>query len=308
MDRPVDARPAHSHRDAELHLAYLLVFVTPAFWSVNYLVARWATGTIAPHALALGRWAVAALVLAAFSHVEIAAKRDRIRAELRHFIVLGALGMWVCGAFVYIGGRSTTALNMGLLYAAAPVLIALGSALWLRERLRGWQILGAAVALAGMLHILLRGDWNAVGALRINAGDAWIAIAVLCWAAYSLLLRAWPSAFSPLARLTLIACGGVVVLVPLTIWEALAWLPTTFSWTSLALVLAAALLPGVGAYGAYSTMQRVLGAARVGVTLYLGPLYTAALAWAVLGERIEWYHAVGAALILPGIWLSTRRG
>ena len=73
-------------------------------------------------------------------------------------------------------------------------------------------------------------------------------------------------------------------------------------------MLAAALLPGAGAYGAYSIMQRVLGAARVGVVLlYLGPLYSAAIAWAVLGERVEVFHAIGALLILPGIWLSTRR-
>jgi drug/metabolite transporter (DMT)-like permease len=292
----------------ELRLAYALVFITPAFWSVNYLVARWAPGVIAPHALALGRWSVAALVLAAFCRGELSAKRAHIRAEALHFLVLGALGMWVCGAFVYIGGRDTTALNMGLLYAASPVLIAVASALWLRERLGRWQVLGAGAALAGMLHILFRGHWETAGSLRINPGDAWIAVAVLCWTAYSLLLRGWPSAFGPLARLTLIACAGVVVLVPFTVWEALAWLPSTWSWQSVGLVLAAALLPGVGAYGAWSTMQRVLGAARVGVTLYLGPLYTAGLAWAVLGERIEWYHAVGAALILPGIWLSTRRG
>ena len=54
-------------------------------------------------------------------------------------------------------------------------------------------------------------------------------------------------------------------------------------------------------------MQRKLGVARVGTVLYLGPLYSALLAWVVLGERVEWYHGVGALLILPGIWLSTRR-
>ena len=54
-------------------------------------------------------------------------------------------------------------------------------------------------------------------------------------------------------------------------------------------------------------MQRELGAARVGLVLYLGPLYTAVLAWAVLGERIEWHHGVGALLILPGIYLASRR-
>ena len=30
-------------------------------------------------------------------------------------------------------------------------------------------------------------------------------------------------------------------------------------------------------------------------------------AWVVLGEVPGWYHAVGAALILPSIWLATRR-
>lgn len=285
----------------------LLLFVAPALWSVNYLVARWAPGVIAPHMLALGRWTVATLVLLAFCHREIAAKRHRVRAEAGHFLVLGALGMWVCGAFVYIGGRSTTAVNIGLLYAASPVLIALASALWLRERFGGLQVAGVALALAGVLHVLLRGQWSAIGELTLNRGDLWVAVAVVCWTAYSLLLRAWPSAFSPLARLTLISAGGVLVLIPFAAWEALAWLPSELSWRSLALVLAAALVPGAGAYAAYSFMQRTLGAARVSVVLYLGPLYSAVVGWAVLGEPVHLFHALGAALILPGIWLSTRR-
>ncbi|WP_298824380.1 DMT family transporter [uncultured Piscinibacter sp.] len=287
--------------------AQVLLFVAPALWSVNYLVARWAPGIIAPHALALGRWTVAALVLALFCHREIAAKRRLVRAEALHFLVLGALGMWVCGAFVYIGGRSTAAVNIGLLYATSPVLIALASALWLRERFGALQAIGVALALAGVLHVILRGQWSAIGDISLNPGDLWIAVAVVCWTAYSLLLRAWPSAFSPLARLTLISVGGVVVLVPFTAWESLAWLPSEISWRSAALVLAAALIPGAAAYAAYSFMQRVLGAARVSMVLYLGPLYSAGVGWAVLGEPVHWFHAVGALLILPGIWLSTRR-
>ncbi len=274
---------------------------------MNYLIARWAPGVIAPHALALGRWTVAAALLTAFCRAELAAKRERILPEARQFLVLGALGMWVCGAFVYIGGRSTTAVNIGLLYAAAPVLIALASALWLHERFTLAQALGVALALAGVLFVLVRGDWAALAGLQLNSGDLWVAVAVLCWAAYSLLLRAWPSAFGPVARLTLTAWGGVLVLLPFALGEALAGWTSHLSWQSVALVLAAALIPGAGAYGAYSIMQRTLGAARVGVVLYLGPLYSAAIGWLVLGERIEAFHAIGALLILPGIWLSTRR-
>lgn len=292
---------------ADLRLAQALIFITPAMWSVNYLVARWAPGVIAPHALALGRWAIAALLLGFVCRAELWTKRGLIMAEWRQFIVLGALGMWVCGAFVYIGGRSTQAVNIGLLYSVAPVLIALISALWLHERFTALQGLGVVSALAGVVMILLKGDWDTLAHLRINPGDAWVAIAVLCWAAYSLLLRAWPSAFGPVARLTLTAVGGIVVLIPFTVWEAVAWLPTELSWKSLGLVLMAALIPGAGSYAAYSYMQRKLGVAKVGTVLYLGPLYSALLAWGVLGERIEWYHGVGALLILPGIWLSTRR-
>jgi drug/metabolite transporter (DMT)-like permease len=291
----------------ELALAYALLFIAPALWAVNYLIARWAPGHIAPHALALGRWSVAALLLALVCRAELRDKRALIQHEWKQFLVLGALGMWVCGAFVYIGGRSTTAVNIGLLYAASPVLTALASALWLHEKL-GWrQVAGVALALAGVVHIVVQGRWETLAQVRINPGDLWVATAVLCWTAYALLLRAWPSSFGPVARLTLTACGGIVVLLPFTLWEAVAWLPTTVSWRSAALVLAAALIPGAGAYAAYSYMQRTLGAARVGVVLYLGPLYSAVVGWAVLDERIEPFHAIGALLILPGIWLSTRR-
>lgn len=291
----------------EVRLATALLFITPLLWTVNYLAARWAPGVIAPHALALGRWTVAALVMAGFCHRELAAKRQHIAGEWRQLLVLGAFGMWICGAWVYIGGRSTPAVNIGLIYAASPVLVTLGSALWLRERLRWTQALGIALALGGVMHILFKGQWSAAALLRVHGGDVWIAAAMLSWTAYSLLLRAWPSAFGTLARLTLIAVAGVLVLLPFTVWEALAWLPTEVSWRSAGLVLAAALLPGVGAYAAFSLMQRTLGAARVSMVLYLGPLYSAVVSWLVLGERIEWFHGVGALMILPGIWLSLRR-
>jgi len=54
-------------------------------------------------------------------------------------------------------------------------------------------------------------------------------------------------------------------------------------------------------------MQREIGAARTAVMLYLAPVYGTLGAWAVLGERPGWHHVAGAALILPSIWLATRR-
>ena len=46
--------------------AKVLLFVVPALWSTNYVIARLADGVIGPHALALGRWGLAALLLLPF--------------------------------------------------------------------------------------------------------------------------------------------------------------------------------------------------------------------------------------------------
>ena len=83
--------------------------------------------------------------------------------------------------------------------------------------------------------------------------------------------------------------------------------PLPFTTQSLLLIGLAAVLPGVLSYGAYSLLQRELGAARTALMQYLAPVYGALGAWWVLGEVPHWYHGVGAALILPSIWLATRR-
>ncbi len=286
--------------------AYALIFIAPALWSVNYLVGRSAVDTVAPHALAFGRWLIAFLLLAAMSWREIAAHPIAIRRGWKQYLVLGALGMWICGAFVYIGARTTVATNISLIYSTSPVMIALISRYALEERMGARQLAGVALAFAGVLHIVLKGHWRDLAEVEFTVGDVWILLATLSWTAYSLLLKAWPSPFGPAARLALIMAGGLVVLAPLTLVEALYFMPTQVSWASFGYMLAVALFPGFGAYLAYSYMQRELGAARVGVVLYLGPIYAAATAWLVLGEPVRNYHWLGAALILPGIYLSTR--
>jgi drug/metabolite transporter (DMT)-like permease len=289
--------------------AVALLFITPALWSVNYLVSRMAPGQVAPHMLALLRWSLAGLVLAVFAWPELWAKRAVLGQHAWRYFVLGGLGMWICGAWVYIGARSTTATNIALIYALSPVFIALASALWLREQLGKLQWLGIALALVGLVHVVIKGRWGQLSQVQFVAGDVWILGCTVAWTLYCLLLKRWPSDLSSLARLVLIVAGGVMLLLPLAWAEAVSGLPMTHTvWNAKTawLVVAAALMPGAGAYLAYATVQKQLGAARASLTLYLGPLYAALAAWAVLGEPIRAYHLVGAAVILPAIYLASR--
>jgi drug/metabolite transporter (DMT)-like permease len=92
--------------------------------------------------------------------------------------------------------------------------------------------------------------------------------------------------------------------LPFVLWEAA--LVTTPAWSTHAavLVLVVGIFPGILAYSVYAWGQKLLGASRVSMVLYLGPLWGAVVSWGVLNEPLGWHHLVGAMLILPGVALA----
>lgn len=287
--------------------AQVLLWVVPALWSANYIIARLAPGVIEPHALALGRWSLALLLMLPFVGRELWRDGAPWRSEWRQLLVLGGTGMWICGAWVYLGGQTTTATNIALIYAATPVAIAALGVKLLHERMSTAQRVAVAFALSGVLFIIVKGDLGNLLAVRFTVGDAWIVGAAISWTIYSVMLKRWPSTLGPAARLAAIIAGGIVVLLPFTVWEWLSGPPLPFTPAAAGLITLAAVVPGVLSYTGYSVLQRELGASRTALLLYLAPVFGAFNAWVFLGEMPGWYHAVGAALILPSIWLATRR-
>jgi len=256
-----------------------------------------------PHILALGRWAIAGLILGGLARHEIWQARWQIWSDRWQYLALGTLGMLICGAWVYWGAQTTSAMNIALIYAAAPVLIAWGSAIWLDERMRPRQMFGVALALAGVVHVVVKGNWVALTQMQWSMGDVLIMAATLSWAAYALLQKKWVCTLSSTARLACICAGGVITLLPFALWESLQPQAPQWTWYATALLLAVALVPGIGAYWIYAWAQKTLGASRTSMTLYLGPLWGALVSWGLLGESLGWHHAVGSLLILPGVAL-----
>lgn len=287
-------------------LAWILLFLSPAFFGVNMLMARYAT-FVPPNALALGRWLLVALLLLPFVWPRLFRDRHALAREWPDLLMLGALGMWICGAWVYIGGHTSSALNIGLIYAASPILVvALGRLLY-RERLTAGRIAGIVLCLAGVATVFAKGRFDNLLSVRLTEGDLWIAAASACWGLYSVLLKQRPSALDPLTRLCAISVAGSLVLLPFAIGEAAIWQGPDFAdWRTWTVWIVLAIVPGVGAYGAFAFCIRELGPSVTSVSMYLGPLYVGLMAWAALGEAPQGYHLIGTLLVLPGLFLATR--
>ena len=287
-------------------IALVLLFIVPVFFTTNQLVARAVHDTIPPIGLAFWRWTFAFVILLPFTAQPLWRYCAEICREWRDLLVLGILGMCICGAFVYIGAQTTTAINIGLIYGASPVAIVALAAIVYGEQLNGAKIIGFGIALLGVLIIIPRGDLATLLELRFVRGDLWIASAATSWAVYVIILRHRNSALPDQVRLAALILFGVTVLLPFHIAEAFSGATLSLDITTVGAIAIVAIVPGLAAYQGYTHVQRVLGAGSASLLMYLGPIYSAVLAWLLLGEVIEIYHYVGTALVLPGIFLATR--
>ncbi|MBO6782438.1 MAG: DMT family transporter [Alphaproteobacteria bacterium] len=303
----MDRRSANAGTsERERNIAIALLFVVPVLFSTNIITARAVSDAIPPFALAFWRWWLAFLLFLPAIAPDLIRYRHAILREWRDLLVLGILGMGICGAFVYVGADTTSATNIGLIYASAPILIAAAATLIYREPLGRTKASGILISLAGVLIIVFRGDLDAVRTLALVPGDLWIATAAIAWAIYSVMLRYRPSALPGRVRFAATMLYGALALLPFYAVEHIGGAPLRVNFESVAAILIVAIVPGLGAYLGYARIQRSLGASPTALILYLAPVYTALMAWLLLGEHFEAYHFVGAALILPGIFLSTR--
>lgn len=295
-----------------LLLACALATLAALIWSGNWVVVRAVRADVPPLGLNFWRWTAAALALAPFALRPALRDWPAARRDWRIVLALGALGAAIFHAMINTGLRATEAVNALLLNLTAPVIIVTLSWLWFRDRISRRQGLGVALALAGGVALAARGDLAALGALAVNPGDLWIMAAMLVWGAYSVLLKRRPGGIGGVSLLFYMSVTGVLLMAPAYAWETfVAGRPMALSAPTAIAVGYTGLCASVLAFLAYNGAVARLGPNAAGFFLLLMPVFGAALAIPLLGERLAPYHLVAFALVLLGVLcaiLPGRRG
>lgn len=273
----------------------------------NQILARGLAGSVPPFALAFFRWGIIAAGLAPFALAELRQGRIRPANSLWPVLAAGFMGMYLCGGPVYVAGISTTAIHIALIMALSPITVLLISASLGMERIGPLQALGTALALAGALLIISGGHWQTLTGLKTAEGDGLVVLAMLGWSGYTLLQSRVAPKDSLLARISLFAAAGALCSMPQAVLEMWTMPAAVFSGKALAAYLFAGLIPGLLAYTGFAWLGARYGSVRTSLVLYLGPVASALLSFAILGEPPTAMHFVGGALILGGVWASLRK-
>jgi drug/metabolite transporter (DMT)-like permease len=287
--------------------AWALLFVTPAMFAANILVARLAAGWLPPLALTFWRWFFTALLAGAFAAGALRASWPATKREWRESFVLGAIGMTLCGAAAYLAGEYTTAVNIGLIYAGSPVVMVLLARALLHEPLGALRITGIVLCIAGIVAIVARGDPATLRDLSVNRGDLWALAGSLGWAVYSFLLRRLKTELDVTVRFAWLCVAGAAAAAPFALGEWAAGARFEFSAASLGVLALTVLFASYGSYVLYARLQQMAGVAFAGLAIYLTPLFAALYGWLFIGEALRGYHLAGMLLVLCGVWLAGRR-
>ena len=135
--------------------AFLLLALANLLWSGNWIAGRALRDSFDPISLNFWRWAIATLALAPFALPALRGQGALLRRHAGILLILSLTGIAVFQSLVYLGLRSTTAVNAVLINSSIPLFILLCSWLIERERASPRQIAGMLVSLAGILVILV---------------------------------------------------------------------------------------------------------------------------------------------------------
>lgn len=225
-------------------------------------------------------------------------------AEMRDYGVLVLAGAFFAGdlAFWHWSLTLTSVANSTLLANSAPIFVTLAGFLLFGERFSRTFLLGLGLAIAGA--VVLMGDSFTVSSPNL-LGDGLGLVTAMFYAAYIITVGKLRARFSTATIMVWSSAAAAVILLPITVISGEGMIaPTAYGWT---ILLGLALVSHTVGQGLIAYALAHLPAAFSSVGLLFQPAAAAVLAWIILDESLSLWQAMGATIILAGIF-TARRG
>ncbi len=282
-------------------LAYLTLLGANVPYATSYVATRVTLGSVPPATLALARLAIGSLVLAPLARPRVS-DPTLSRDDRRAIAWMGILGFAAAYVFGHWGIARSTATNAALLIVVEPVSLMLLSPLYLGERLSRREAMGAALAVAGSVLVVLNGIPGVTGTLVSHwQGDLLLVLAGLAYASYSLLGRRVLERHAPLRVTARSLVWGAAGILPVAGVEWASGVRAAWTATAVAGTLYLAVVITALGYVAWNWALARVPAPRAAIFLNVQPIVGTLLGAALLGEPLTPFTILGGALIVAGL-------
>ena len=287
--------------------AYFMLVCATLFWSGNFMVGKFAfLENIPPLSLVFYRWSLVWIILLPFTYKEIIKYKDTILNNLLLLFFLGLTSVGLFNSFTYLSLIYTQVINASLFNTAIPAIIILLCFLFKIEKTNKFQILGLIISVCGILAIVTKLKLDILFSLNFNKGDLIMIGAVVTWGVYSTLLKKKKFTLPLLTLVHVICTFGLICVFPQFLYELSNGQVINFDINLIYTLIFLALFPSIGSYYCWAGAVSIIGANRAGIFLSLIPLFSTIMAIAFFNEKFQFFHLIGAILIIIGLYLSNR--
>ena len=287
--------------------AYIMLVCATLFWAGNFMIGKFAFLTnIPPMSLVFFRWSLVWLILLPFTYKEILKYKDIIlnNLPLLFFLALTSVGLF--NSFTYLALVHTQVINASLFNTAIPAIIILLCFIFKIEKTNKFQIFGLFLAVLGILSIITKLDLNVLLSLDFNKGDLIMIGGVITWGLYSAFLKKKKFEL-PLLTLVHVLCTlGLIFILPQFLFELSQGQFVKFNINLGLTLIFLAIFPSIGSYYCWAGAVSIIGANRAGIFLSLIPLFSTIMAIIIFNEHFQFFHLIGAVLIILGLFLSNK--
>ncbi|MHB1167069.1 MAG: DMT family transporter, partial [Carboxydocellales bacterium] len=270
----------------KIHLKspYVLLTLATLFWGANAVVGKIVVHELPPLTITTLRWIVAAFILVPYAYSQ---EGDRLWQGLTYWkplVLMGFTGVFAFNTLVYYAVKYTSPINVSLINASGPIVIAVIAFLMTREKLKGIQLLGMLLAMSGVVWVISKGSLQLLFKLQLNWGDLLMLGAIIIWSIYSITVKVAVKHMSSLTATTLSTLIGLAGLIPVSLWEMTLHPVGRITWTSVVGIIYLGVFASVLAFLWWNLGVSLLGVSGAGVFMYLTPVFTVILAYILLGE------------------------
>ena len=287
--------------------AYIMLVCASLFWAGNFIVGKYAFLTdIPPLSLVFYRWTLVWFILLPFTYKEIIKYKDIILKNLPILFLLGFTSVGLFNSFTYLALIHTQVINASLFNAAIPAIIILLCFLFKVEKTNKFQILGLIISVLGIIAIITKLKLDILLSLNFNKGDLIMVGGALTWGIYSTLLKRKKFTLPLLTLVHVICTLGLISVLPQFLYEYTNGQVIKFDINLIYTLIFLALFPSIGSYYCWAGAVSILGANRAGISLSLIPLFSTIFAIGIYDEKFQFFHLIGAILIILGLFLSNK--
>jgi len=277
------------------------------FWSGNFIVGKFAfLENIPPLSLVFYRWSLVWIILLPFTYKEIIKYKDIIFNNLPLLFFLGFTSVGLFNSFTYLSLIHTQVINSTLFNTAIPAVIILLCFLFKIEKTNKFQILGLIISVLGIISIITKLDIKIFLSLNFNKGDIIMIGGVITWGIYSTLLKKKKFTLPLLTLVHVICTFGLICVFPQFFYEFSQGQFIEFNTNLFYILIFLALFPSIGSYYCWAGAVSIIGANRAGIFLSLIPLFSTIMAISFYKEQFQFFHLIGAILIILGLFLSNK--